>query len=236
MKYKYNENVISSIKRKYSVAGRSTKILFFRNLQIEFLEPAYPIKKINGVWQKVVKPTGQYLSGHIFSINNKSYIANEDGYYVLEDERGFTIDSLVFPYEDDVLLTYWLDLKISYTTNGEPISDDIKTYPVDHNSFDRVKQYKKILEPGDQLMSNIAITLDNNSYILDTIDIEIDANSIFQNLSQEIVVGNTERLTVHYVGDFSTLQYKGIQISPSTALVEKSNEAIITCYYKENTL
>lgn len=54
-------------------------------------------------------------------------------------------------------------------------------------------------------MSNIATTLDNNSYILDTIDIEIDAHSIFQNLSQEIVVGDTERLTVHYIGDFSTL-------------------------------
>ena len=233
MQFKKNQNIIRLIEQKYSSTTRVSSVDNFKFLHLDFFDPPYPISFKNGQWERVSNPQGTYILGHIFSLDHKNYVVNEDGYYSLEDPQGFYISTLTFPYEENVNITYQVDLRVS---SKEPIAESTFDLPEDYNRYDYIKQEKKVLQPNEEipLSELVNLTVDNKTYSLKLIDIEIDANAVFTTLSnKELVVGETERLTINYINDFSKLKYKGLQLSNTTTLIQQSKEIIITYYYEE---
>ena len=233
MRFKKNQNIIRLIEQKYSSTTKISSVDNFKFLHLDFLDPPYPINFKDGQWERISNPQGTYILGHIFSLDYKNYVVNEDGYYSLEDPQGFYISILTFPYEEDVNITYQVDLKVS---SKEPITESTFDLPEDYNQYDYIKQEKKVLQPNEEipLSELVNLTVNNKEYSLKLIDIEIDANAVFTTLSnKELVVGETEHLTINYINDFSKLKYKGLQLSNTTTLIQQSKEIIITYYYEE---
>lgn len=233
MIFRNDENVINRIKNKYRSSILNIQQVTFKLLQIDFADAPYPIQFQGGRWVKSEQPQGSYILGHIFTIDNKNYIVNEDGYYTLEDPEGFSISSLVFPYQENVYLTYQVDLEVISKQEVTTATFDL---PEDYNSYDYIKQQKKSISLNDNLFGyNVAnITVDNVAYELKSVDIEIDASSVFENQAgTQLIVGETERLNVSYIGEFSSLKYKGVYINQSTIQNTGSKEVIITYYYKK---
>lgn len=194
MIHKSNENIIKNIEQTNKEEEAILNIKGFYLLDILFNDPPYYIQKRGGEIIKATSGEKGFL-GHIFKINNKNYCVGENGIYHLEDKALFTIDSLSFPIEEDVIVTYHASFsRLTPTSAGEKENIELNK-PYNSNKILAPKQIWKQISLGE------TINIDNKFF-----QIEADKGSIFEIDGKNFLIEDTEYLD--YQSKANTIIYK----------------------------
>lgn len=204
-----NENVIQSILATNQTASAILSIKGFYLLEILFNDSPYYIKKTKNSFEKSSTSKNSIL-GHLFKINGQTFCTGDNGIYRIENLNLFTIDSLSFPIEEDVILTYHASFK---QTNLQSAGEDILLpKPYNFTTKKNVSQIWRRMSAGD------TVPIDNKY-----LQIEADAGSYFKIDEKDFYIGETEFL--NYLERASSLTFvKG---------KDTSIDVNIICYDKE---
>lgn len=209
MIHSVNENIIQSILATNQTASAILSIKGFYLLEILFNSSPYYIRKTDNSFEKSVTSKNSIL-GHLFKINGQIFCTGDNGIYRIESPELFTIDSLNFPIEEDVIITYHASFK---QTNLQSAGEDILLpKPYDFTAKKNINQIWQRMSAGDTLSID-------NKYL----QIEADAGSYFKIDGKDFYIGETEFL--NYLEKASSLTFvkgKGTSIDVN-----------IICYDKE---
>lgn len=137
------------------------------------------------------------IRGHLFKINNKTFIVKEHGIYHLESKQKFDVTSIELLKKENVTITYHVSVLKYHNKEGKV--DEILPKPY-------YSEYRNSPEQrwGVYASNHGIITVPDNCT---GIDIEADQNCVFAIDGQQIIIGETERFT--YLNKLTTLEYKG---------------------------
>lgn len=194
MKHSANENIIESIVAANSSALTIVNLKGFYFLDILFNDQPYYFKKDGTTLKQAPIADKNTFFGHIFKLNNQYFCTGDNGIYHLESGRPFLLDSLSFPFGEDVIITYHakfeqLNLESAGTDIilSKPYQEDKKISPI---------QLFKTMSVGESVILN-------NKYF----QIEADEGSIFEIDGKDYYIESTEFL--NYLDKANKITYKG---------------------------